>query len=217
MSEHSITVNSGSSVRLKTAGKYCDRDIIVTATGSGGGARISYCQFTGDQIIETGIVCNQDTRIRIVYTRESSSAMYLYGVVNTGNTASVTAYLSSGGAWRFGNRSQSKNIPINTELVHTAIVDKSGITNADGTTAYSTVSDFETIGSLVVGTCRAASGNIQSAQYVGKIYLMEMWQGDELVRKLVPAALPDGSAAFFDEVSQEYFHSITDYPLIGGT
>lgn len=32
MSEHNIIVDGGSSVRLKTAGKYCDRDIIVTAT-----------------------------------------------------------------------------------------------------------------------------------------------------------------------------------------
>lgn len=32
MSEHNITLAGGSSVRLKTAGKYCDRDIIVTAT-----------------------------------------------------------------------------------------------------------------------------------------------------------------------------------------
>jgi hypothetical protein len=36
---HNITVEGGTSVRLKTAGKYCDRDIIVTAEGStsGGG------------------------------------------------------------------------------------------------------------------------------------------------------------------------------------
>lgn len=33
---HNITVEGGSSVRLPTAGKYCDRDIIVTATGGGG-------------------------------------------------------------------------------------------------------------------------------------------------------------------------------------
>ncbi len=33
MSEHNITVDGGSSVRLKTAGKYCDRDIVVTSTG----------------------------------------------------------------------------------------------------------------------------------------------------------------------------------------
>ena len=35
MSEHNITVNGGSSVRLPTAGKYCDRDIVVNALGGG--------------------------------------------------------------------------------------------------------------------------------------------------------------------------------------
>ena len=30
---HNITIEGGKSVRLKTAGKYCDRDILVTATG----------------------------------------------------------------------------------------------------------------------------------------------------------------------------------------
>lgn len=35
MSEHRITVAGGSSVRLPTGGKYCDRDIIVTAEGGG--------------------------------------------------------------------------------------------------------------------------------------------------------------------------------------
>ena len=34
---HNITVEGGTSVRLPTAGKYCDRDIIITATGGGGG------------------------------------------------------------------------------------------------------------------------------------------------------------------------------------
>lgn len=35
MSEHNITVNGGNSVRLLTAGKYCDRDILVTALAGG--------------------------------------------------------------------------------------------------------------------------------------------------------------------------------------
>lgn len=37
MSEHNITIESGKSLKLKTAGKYCDRDIVVTASGSSGG------------------------------------------------------------------------------------------------------------------------------------------------------------------------------------
>ena len=36
MSELNFTVEAGSAIRLKTAGKYCDRDILVTAEGSSG-------------------------------------------------------------------------------------------------------------------------------------------------------------------------------------
>ena len=37
MSEINITIEGGTSKRLLTAGKYCDRDIVVTAEGGGGG------------------------------------------------------------------------------------------------------------------------------------------------------------------------------------
>ena len=37
MADIEITVEGGSSARLLTAGKYCDRNILVTATGGGGG------------------------------------------------------------------------------------------------------------------------------------------------------------------------------------
>lgn len=42
---HNITVSGGTSVRLPTAGKYCDRDIVVTATGGGGNVvnPLQYC------------------------------------------------------------------------------------------------------------------------------------------------------------------------------
>ena len=56
MSEHNITVQGGSSVRLPTAGKYCDRDIVVTATGGGEELKITdarylfYCGARIDQM-----------------------------------------------------------------------------------------------------------------------------------------------------------------------
>ena len=42
MSEFNIEVEGGKSVRLPTAGKYCDRDIVVTATGGGGSSEEDY-------------------------------------------------------------------------------------------------------------------------------------------------------------------------------
>lgn len=56
MSEFNITVEGGTTKRLKTAGKYCDRDIVVTATGGGGGEKIYYTRYgacyTPNMVIE---------------------------------------------------------------------------------------------------------------------------------------------------------------------
>lgn len=40
MSQINISIESGTSKRLLTAGKYCDRDIIVKAEGGGGSSRV---------------------------------------------------------------------------------------------------------------------------------------------------------------------------------
>ena len=48
MSNFSFEVESGKSVKLATAGKYCDRDIVVTATGGGGDTDAAYQQGVAD-------------------------------------------------------------------------------------------------------------------------------------------------------------------------
>lgn len=54
-----IEVQAGTSVRLPTAGKYCDRDIVITAIGSGSNSRlpagyteVEYLQSDGGQHID---------------------------------------------------------------------------------------------------------------------------------------------------------------------
>lgn len=192
-----------------------------TAAAITGGAVAEYTpvpciRFTGDQTVDTGVICNQNTKIRIVYTRDSADAMYMYGVVNTGNTASVTAYLSTGGTWRFGNKGIAANINADADLVQTAVVTKTGFVRANLTQSMSGVSDFTTIGSLVIGACRNANGTVGASQFVGKILLFEMWDGDTLLRKLCPVVSRDGVYGFLDSVGGGFYASITDTPLDGG-
>jgi hypothetical protein len=52
MSAFNIEVESGTSVKLPTAGKYCDRDIVVTATGGSGGG---YTQEEMDKAVSDAI------------------------------------------------------------------------------------------------------------------------------------------------------------------
>ena len=223
MSAFNLKVASGSSVRLPTAGKYCDRDIVITATGGGGAVDLpdgymhtGFIRFNDAQIVDTGIICNIDTKIRCVFTREVDTGMYLYGCASTNNTASLTAYLSSGGSWRFGDKSAGRTLTVNEELIHTAIHSKAGVVAITPNNTYSGVTDFETVGSLLIGSARNANGSIGVASYIGKIFSFVMWDGDTEVLHLSPVVSTDGVYRFFDDVSHTFFDSITDTPLDGG-
>ena len=176
--------------------------------------RADYIQFNADQIVDTGIVCDQNTKIQTYFTREHSSQKYLYGVASTGNTASVTAYL--GGSWRFGNKYATKPCgTISETLGYGAYVDTTTIGVTGSVSAISGVTDFETVGSLLIGTCRSADGEVGDPQFVGKIFFFTMWNGDIPTLKLVPVT--DGTVyRFYDMISQTFFDSITDTPLDGG-
>lgn len=190
------------------------------AGGGGGGSdlpegyrRCDYIQFTGEQTVDTGIICNQNTKIQLAFTRERSTQHYMYGVASSDNTASVTAYM--GGSWRFGNKSATKVPTTNANMIYSGLMDKSNVMITGNASTISSVNDFETVGSLLLGACRNSSGTVGASQFIGKIFFFSMWEGDEQVLKLVPVT--DGTAfRFFDMVSKTFFDSITDTPLEGG-
>lgn len=190
--------------------------------GGGGGSselpagyrRADYIQFTGNQIIDTGIICNKNTKLKAAFTREKSSQHYIFGVASSGNTASVTAYM--GGSWRFGNKSATKNPNTNENMIYSMMINDSEITITDSKAEISGVNEFETVGTLLIGTCRSNTGAVASPTYVGKCLFFVIWQGDEQVLKLVPVTDGNGTYRFWDMVSKEFFDSITDAPLEGG-
>lgn len=216
----SITIEGGTSKRLLTAGKYCPEDIVVTAAGGGGESglpagyrRCDYIRFTENQTVDTGIICNQDSKIQLAFIREKSTQHYLLGVASSDNTAALTAYL--GGNWRFGNKATSKNPTTNADMIYSAVISSAELTISGSKTAISGVNDFETIGTLLLGTCRNASGTVPSPQFAGKIFYFSIRQGDAQALKLVPVT--DGTTyRFYDTVSGAFFDSITDTPLEGG-
>ena len=75
-----IEVESGNSVRLPTAGKYCDRDIIVTATGGGGSDDGSY---------DEGYAAGQQA--------EHDRFWYMY--ITNSEAPAVSDYLFAGRGW----------------------------------------------------------------------------------------------------------------------
>lgn len=193
---------------------------VNVATGGGGSgdlpagySRVDYIQFDGTQTVDTGIICNQNTKIQLAFTRERSSQHYVFGVASSDNTASVTAYM--GGSWRFGNKSATKTLTTNANMIYSGVVDKTNVTITGSASGISDVNEFETVGSLLLGACRNSNGTLGESQFIGKIFFFAMWEDDEQVLKLVPVT--DGTVfRFYDMVSKAFFDSITDTPLDGG-
>lgn len=166
---------------------------------------LEYLQFNKDRRFDTGIVPTQNTVIEVTFTREDSDAAYLYGVRDSANTASVTAYLSTSGGWRFGNKYKGYSLELDT--VHTAKIQKSGIT-MDGKKTSWTISNFTANATLIVGTSRGTSGGMTSAQFIGKIYSFKMYNGSDLVLDWVPCKNESGEEGFFDNVTSTFVRPI---------
>ena len=224
MSIHNITVEGGSSVCLPTAGNYCDRDILVTARGGGGGdpflpsgyVRCGYIQFTGDQYLDTGVFCNETTRIKSVFTRERSESAYLYGATSSGNATTVSAYIGTGANWRFKNKYTSRSVEESEELIHTTIQDSTGVDQITSKGTYSGITAFTTPQTLALGGGHTAEDTYVGAFFIGKIFLFQMWPGDTEVLHLSPVVSTDGVYRFYDEVSGNFFDSISGIPFKGG-
>lgn len=84
---HNITIEGGSSVRLPTKGKYCDRDIVVTAEGGGDDAARS--------IVNKTITAYSDNEITTVGAHAFNGCNKMTSV-NLQNATSVGQYAFNG-------------------------------------------------------------------------------------------------------------------------
>lgn len=162
---------------------------------------IDYVTFSKNKLYDLGIVNNNQT-LEVMFARsEKSSTPYLYGCVTSPHTASVSAYLSSGGSWRFG--SSYKGLNMNDTLIHRVII-SSGKTEADFTSGTFTKSTFTTPDTVVLGGYRAAPGTLTKT-YQGRVYFIRITQGDTPIIDYYPCKrLSDGVEGFWDCVSQTF-------------
>lgn len=174
-----------------------------------------YIQFSGAQQVDTGITPTKNTKIETTFTRENDGAKYFYGVRDSANAKSVTAYLSSGGSWRFGNTYRAYTVSLNSK--HTAIVDSTGIIMDGSKGNYGqTVNSFTAISTLTVGASRGTSGGLGSSQFVGKVYAFKMYTKDELVLDFWPCMNPQGVYGFWENVTRKFVPSATGTAFTGG-
>ena len=207
MIEHAISVNSGTSVRLKTAGKYCDRDIVVTATGGGSTEPDPRDQYQRVEYIEpaqegaypyviTDFIADNDSGIEMVASfpimqdripmgsREDSGSTRFY-VVYPLSTTSVYYGFNSG-----SSISCTTNVNtvyrlqtnfLNSRLV--CVYEKNGERKVNS--SINATLTNHTVPVSIFGYHSASSGNITSNRKF-KLFSARCSRGHEVVREYIP-------------------------------
>lgn len=161
---------------------------------------IDYVTFKKDRLYDLGIVNNTYT-IEVMFARsEKSTTPYLYGCVTSPHTASVTAYLSSGGAWRFGT--SYKGLSTNNTFINRVII-SNGKTEFNFSAGTFTKSTFTTPDTVVLGGYRAASGSL-TKNYQGKVYYIRITGYDPVIDYIPCRRLSDGVEGFWNCVNQTF-------------
>jgi hypothetical protein len=162
---------------------------------------IDYVTFAKDKLYDLGIV-KSTYQLEVMFARsEKSTTPYLYGCVTSPHTASVTAYLSSGGAWRFG--SSYKGLNTNNTNINRNII-SNGKTEFNFTSSTFTKSTFTTPNTVVLGGYRAADGSL-TKNYQGKVYYFRITEGSDVILDWLPCRRKiDGIEGFWDCVTQTF-------------
>lgn len=162
---------------------------------------IDYVTFKKDKLYDLGIVESTYT-LNVMFARsEKTATPYLYGCVTSPHTASVSAYLSAGGSWRFGK--SYKGLNMNDTLIHRVLM-SNGKTEADFTSGTFTQSTFTTPDTVVLGGYRAASGSL-TKNYQGKVFYYRISEGNTMILDWQPCKrLSDGVEGFWDCVTQSF-------------
>lgn len=226
MSEIQISMEGGTSKRLLTAGKYCDRDIVVTASGGGSSTPDPSTQYQRVEYIEsaeaetypyiiTDFTADNDSGMEIIAAFPAMADRIPMGSRTDGNaTRFYCVYPLSASTCYFGFNNGSSiscalsvDTPyrlqtnfLNSRLVN--IYDMNG-TRKGGTSISAT---------LVAQACpvsifgyNRADTNVVSSKREYALYSARISQGHEVVRNYVPCRRKsDGVVGLYETVTGQF-------------
>lgn len=181
---HNITVEGGKSLRLYTAGKYCDRDIVITAGGgvSGGlvlcGEASEVGSFEFDNTSLTSVDLPNATSID-AHAFQNCSALTSVNLPSAKSIGEI--------AFQDCSALTSVNLPSATVISNHAFAGCTALTSVD-------LPNVTNIGKLAFWECNFASVNFPIAKSIGQSAFQHC---TALTRVDLPAVTSIGQGAFF--------------------
>lgn len=163
---------------------------------------IDYVTFNADKLFNAGLI-ESTYKIEVLFERSNTSGTpYLYGCVTSPHTASVTAYLTSSGSWRWG--SSYRGFTSNTTKMYKVEISNGTFVGDFTSASFTKSSAFTTPDTVVVGGYRGSSGGT-AKQYKGYIYYFRILEGSTVIADWYPCRRKsDGEEGFWDCVSQTF-------------
>lgn len=231
MSTYNITVEGGSSVRLPTAGKYCDRDIIVTATGGGitepdpreDYQRVEHIESAEEgtyPYILTDIYADNDIGVEIVASFPILQDRVPMGSrEDSGTTRFYVVYPMSANSIYYGfNTGSSISCPLKVDTIYRCqtnflnsrlvnVYDENGIRK--GGASLSATLTPHTVPISIFGYNRADTGAVTSKREY-KLYSARCSKGHEVVREYIPCyRKSDGVVGLYEKFTDQFLTSET--------
>ena len=167
---------------------------------------IDYVTFNADKLFDAGII-ESTYKIEVLFERtDTSGTPYLYGIVTSPHTASVTAYLTSSGSWRWG--SSYRGFTSNTTKMYKVEISNGTFVGDFTSAAFTKSSAFTTPDTLIVGGYRGSSGGT-AKQYKGYLYYFRIKDGSTYIADWHPCRRKsDGVEGFWDCVTQTFVEPV---------
>lgn len=164
--------------------------------------------FRGYQLIRTGVIPDQDTRIAISFQASEFNDAAIAGSRKDTSSDKFCIFLSSSTQMhgQFATESTTEVVDDYTGVDVEIELSQEGLKRDGVVILEFDQAEFVTPCELTVGTINT-NGTLDGRFFKGKVYYIDIWQGDEQLMHLVPCVDEKVRTCFYDELHGDYFYN----------
>lgn len=164
--------------------------------------------FNGYQCIRTGIIPDQDTKVKVTMNTSSFGEYALFGARTSTEADMFGLFLTSATQvnGQYGTESLIETVDDYTGIDVTFEISKEGLKRDDVVIAEFAEVTFEAPVELLIGTCNT-NGTFDSRYFKGNIIKIEVWQKEEQKLDLIPCVDEQLQVCLYDTLSETCFYN----------
>lgn len=172
---------------------------------------LNYISSTGTQYIDLDLKPTSNTRVECdVQVYEWSSFATIFGCRDASSQTASQAYVmavSSANTFRSDYFGDSKSTNVNSHLNRVEIIKNKNVVSITGDNENASIINANTTGESTYNLYLFAMNNIGSASLFVKarLYSCKVYEGDMLIRDLVPSKDANGTIGLYDKITNIFF------------